>query len=38
MLEIAMKLVGVDEEELFYLKNKTIVDEIGSSFISTKVA
>jgi len=35
MIDIAMTVVGVDEDELFYFKNKPAVDGIGASLRST---
>ena len=37
MDEVAMKLVGGDSDNLFYLMNKQAVDRIGSSFAATLV-
>ena len=37
MLDIATTIVGVDEDELFYFKNKPAVDGIGESFRLTSI-
>ena len=36
MMEIAMTVVGVDEDDMFYFKNKIAVDNIGASLIATR--
>ncbi len=35
--EVAMKLIGGDAEDLFYLMNKTEIDQIGRSLAETQV-
>ena len=32
ILEIAEKLTKVDDNEMFYLKNKSFIDSLGKSF------
>lgn len=38
MLEVATRIAGVDEDDLFYLRNKAAIDGIGSSLAETKAA
>jgi len=35
MLDVAMMLAGVDEDDIFYFKNKLAVDHIGASLAAT---
>ena len=36
--QVASKLVGGDQEDLFYLMNKVEIDQLGQSFATTQVA
>ena len=36
MVEIAAKLAGVTEDDIFYYRNKLAIDELGLSFANTK--
>ena len=36
--EVAMKLIGGDADDMFYLMNKVEIDELGQSFVATQVA
>ena len=38
MLEVATRITGVDEDDLFYLRNKAAIDGIGASLAETKAA
>jgi hypothetical protein len=38
MLEIAMKVVAISEDDMFYLRNKVKVDRIGASLATTSVS
>ena len=38
MMEVATILTGVDDDELFYLRNKVTIDGVGLSFAGTVVA
>ena len=36
--EVAIKLVGGDADDVFYLMNKVEIDQLGQSFAATQVA
>ena len=36
--EVAMKLIGGDADDMFYLMNKVEVDQVGDSLAATQVA
>ncbi len=36
--EVAMRLIGGDADDMFYLMNKVEIDELGQSFVTTRVA
>ena len=36
--EVAMKLIGGDADDMFYLMNKVEIDRIGESLAATQVA
>ena len=38
MLKVAMQIADVDEEDMFYFRNKVAIDGIGASFAATMVA
>ena len=38
MLEVATRITGVDEDDLFYLRNKAAIDTIGASLAETTAA
>jgi len=38
MLEVAMKIAGVDEDDMFYLRNKVSIDRVGASLAATRAA
>lgn len=38
MLEVAMRVANVDEDDLFYFRNKVAIDQIGRSLAATKAA
>lgn len=38
MMEVGMALAGVDEEDMFYFRNKRVIDSIGASLAATKAA
>ncbi|MBI4339847.1 MAG: DUF456 domain-containing protein [Chloroflexi bacterium] len=37
MLAVAMRIAGVDGDDLFYLRNKHVIDGIGASLTATRV-
>lgn len=38
MMEIGMAIAGVDEDDMFYFRNKVVIDGIGASLAATKAA
>ena len=38
MMEVGMAIAGVDEDDMFYFRNKKVIDGIGASLAETKVA
>ena len=36
--EVAMRLIGGDADDMFYLMNKAEIDGLGQSFVTTRVA
>ena len=36
MMEVGMTIAGVDEDDLFYFRNKGVIDGIGASLAGTK--
>ena len=38
MMDVGMAIAGVDEDDMFYFKNKRIIDGIGTSLAATKAA
>ena len=38
MMEVGMAVAGVDEDDMFYFRNKRVIDGIGESLAATKAA
>ena len=38
MMEVGMAIAGVDEDDMFYFRNKRVIEEIGASLAETEVA
>ena len=38
MMEVSMGIAGVDEDDMFYFRNKKVIDGIGASLADTRVA
>lgn len=38
MMEVGMAVAGMDEDDMFYFRNKKVIDGIGASLASTKAA